>query len=56
MLISKKEIKKIKKFKESNEIITYFEKWKNKGYNTNDLVYLPKELSKKAKLLLEKCR
>jgi len=52
MLISEKEIKKIRKFKESNEIITYFEKWKNRGYNTNELVYLPKELSKKAKKLL----
>ena len=50
MLISEREINKIKKIKESNEIITYFK------YNTNKLVYLPKELSKKAKLLLEKCR
>ena len=56
MLISEREINKIKKIKESNEIITYFKKWKNKGYNPNKLVYLPKELSKKAKLLLEKCR
>jgi len=56
MLISESEINKIKKFKESNEIVTYFKRWRSRGYNTYELVYLPKELAKKARLLLEKCR
>ena len=51
MLIHKRDIEKMKKRGVGERIIAYFEKYRNSGYNTDDLVYLPDELTREAKEL-----
>ncbi|WP_457560560.1 hypothetical protein [Caminibacter sp.] len=57
MLISRDDIKKLQAVKSEenkeiiDEIVNYFNAWAGVGYNTDDLVYLPKGLSEKLESL-----